>query len=75
MYIDTQLIRNAYLQRRVEQIDLPFGEFACVYLNVDDTWLAHEHNISQACTYILKQGYNDVPDPNQVALNISMSEA
>jgi hypothetical protein len=48
MYIDTQLIRNAYLQRPVEQIDMPFGEFACVYLSVDDTWLAHEHNISQA---------------------------
>lgn len=54
---DTQHIRNAYLARPVEDIDVPFGVFAANYIGVEDKWLRSIHNISEACNYILTLGY------------------
>ena len=59
---DTQHIRNAYLSRNVEDIDIPFGQFAAKYIGVNDKWLSSLHNISEACNYILNQGW-EIPTP------------
>ena len=56
--MDTQLIRNAYLMRDNSELALPFGEFACRYLNVLDDTLFHISSINEACNYILAKGYN-----------------
>ena len=59
---DTQHIRNAYLARPVEDIDVPFGRFAANYIGVEDKWLQSLHNIGEACNYILNMGYT-IPTP------------
>jgi len=56
--MDTQHIRNAYLQRSVSDIDMSFGKFSACYLGVKDNELEAESNVSAACNYILKKGYN-----------------
>jgi len=56
--MDTQHIRNAYMGRPVEDIDMPFGKFACLYLNVDDPILHSLHRVNPACDYIIAMGYN-----------------
>lgn len=56
--MDTQLIRNAYMGRPVEDIYMPFGKFACLYLNVDDPILNSLHRVNPACDYIIAMGYN-----------------
>jgi len=56
--MDTQHIRNAYMGRPVEDIDMPFGKFACLYLNVDDPILNNLHRVNPACDYIIAMGYN-----------------
>ena len=56
MYLDTQLIRNAYMGRPVEDIDMPFGKFACLYLNVDDPILNSLYCVNPACNYIIDMG-------------------
>jgi len=56
--MDTQLIRNAYMGRPVEDIDMPFGKFACLYLNVDDPILNSLYCVNPACNYIIDMGYN-----------------
>ena len=56
--MDTQQIRNAYLQRDVSNLDMPFGLFAAHYLGVKDSVLEHEANVSVACNIILNKGYN-----------------
>jgi len=56
--MDTQLLRNAYMGRPVEDIDMPFGKFACLYLNVDDPILYNLHRVNPACDYIIAMGYN-----------------
>ena len=58
MSFDTQLIRNAYLQRDVSNIDMPFGKFAASYLGVKDKVLEREENVSKACNMIINKGYN-----------------
>jgi len=58
MSFDTQLIRNAYLQRSVTDIDMSFGKFSAYYLGVKDNELECESNVSKACNLILKKGYN-----------------
>lgn len=57
--MDTQLLRNAYLQRNVDDIDMPFGKFAASYLGVKDKVLERGENVSKACNMILKKGYNE----------------
>lgn len=57
--MDTQLIRNAYMGRPVEDIDMPFGKFACLYLNVDDAILRNLYQVNVACCYILAMKYNE----------------
>ena len=59
---DTQHIRNEYLARNVEDIDVPFGKFASQYIGVNDKWLQSLHNINEACNYILNMGW-EIPLP------------
>jgi len=56
--MDTQEIRNAYLQRSVTDIDMSFGKFSAYYLGVKDNELECESNVSKACNIILNKGYN-----------------
>lgn len=58
MYLDTQLIRNAYLERPSADLAKGFGAFACEYLGVTDNHLRHIYNTSGACNYIIAMGYN-----------------
>jgi len=60
--MDTQLIRNAYMGRPVEDIDMPFGKFACLYLNVDDAILHNLYQVNPACNYIIAMGYNQTAE-------------
>jgi len=60
--VDTQEIRNAYLQRSVTDIDMSFGKFSAYYLGVKDSELEAESNVSKACNLILKKGYNIYKD-------------
>ena len=67
--MDTQIIRNAYMARPVEQLDMPFGVFAASYLGVKDKELEYIANVSDACNHILMCGYN-----SEINLNLPRIE-
>jgi hypothetical protein len=56
--MDTQLLRNAYVERSVEEIGLGYGAFCARYLGVVDPTLEREFNLNAANNYILVKGYN-----------------
>lgn len=56
--MDTQLLRNAYVERSVEEIGLGYGAFCARYLGVVDVTLEREFNLNAANNYILVKGYN-----------------
>ena len=56
--MDTQLIRNAYLQRPMEDLHVGFGHWVANYLRVNDNKLRKMMNVNDVCNYILAKGYN-----------------
>lgn len=56
--MDTQLIRNAYCERSVDDLCLGFGEFASNYLGVKDETLKRMFNLNEACNYIIANNLN-----------------
>ena len=56
--MDTQLLRNAFMERDVKELVVPFGKWAADYLGVKDKVLEHMFNANEACSYILSKGYN-----------------
>ena len=59
--MDTQLIRNAYVERPVEEIGMGYGAFCARYLGVKDSVLEREYNLNAANNYILVKGLNKEP--------------